>query len=196
MLSLSQAVIVEGKYDKIKLSNIIDALIITTDGFRIFKDEDTKQLIKSLAENQGIIVLTDSDSAGFIIRNYINNITKGGKVINVCLPEILGKEKRKTAFSSDGLLGVEGTDDEIILAALKKAGVEQNKTNKEPVTKSMLYFDGFIGTDNCCEKRKKLLELLKIPKSVSSNMLPQIITQVAGIEEYKKAVNILNNKLN
>ena len=194
MLTLSQAVIVEGKYDKIKLSNIIDALIITTDGFKIFKDEQTKALIKTLAQKQGIIVLTDSDSAGFIIRNHINNIVKEGKVINVCLPEILGKEKRKTQYSAQRLLGVEGTQDEIILSALKKAGIEQSQP-QHSVTKAMLYADGFIGRENCTEKREKLLKMLSIPKSVSSNMLPKIITQVAGIDGYNKAVNALNNNL-
>ena len=121
MLHLKQAVIVEGKYDKIKLSSMIDSLIITTDGFSIFKNKEKISLIKELAEKDGIIILTDSDSAGFKIRNYIKGCTSKGKIINIYIPEIFGKEKRKAESSKEGKLGVEGISVKILTEAFEKA---------------------------------------------------------------------------
>ncbi len=121
MLKLEQAIITEGRYDKIRLANIVDALIITTEGFRIFSDPEKREFIRRLADTVGIIVLTDSDAAGFRIRSYIQNIAPDGKIINAYIPDICGKERRKTQSSAEGKLGVEGVADEIILDALKKA---------------------------------------------------------------------------
>ena len=115
MIKIKEAVIVEGKYDKIKLSGILDAVIIETDGFGIFKDKEKQKLIRFLAENKGIIIMTDSDSAGFKIRSFIQNITKSENIKNVFMPDIYGKEKRKTEASKEGKLGVEGIKKEIIL---------------------------------------------------------------------------------
>ena len=118
MIKLKQTIIVEGKYDKIRLANIIDATIITTEGFRIFKDKEKRELIRILWDKNGLIVMTDSDKAGQLIRNHIKNIVPKAEVINVYLPQIKGKEKRKTSPSAEGVLGVEGTDDGIIISAL------------------------------------------------------------------------------
>lgn len=203
MIKLKQAVIVEGKYDKIKLSSIIDSLIITTDGFGVFKNSEKSALIKELAEKQGVIILTDSDSAGFKIRNYIKNITGNGKIINVYIPDIFGKEKRKTAASKEGKLGVEGVPNDIIIAALEKAGVtaakneDNNKdTNKNAITRIMLYEDGFIGKDGSSERRKKLLKALSLPEMLSTNGLLEVLNTMFSLEEYESAANKINTEKN
>lgn len=120
MIQIKQAVIVEGKYDKIKVSNILDTLIIETDGFGIFKDKNKQKLIRRLAETRGILILTDSDSAGFTIRSFLNGIVPKEQLINVYIPDIFGKEKRKSEPSKEGKLGVEGVKSDVIIDALKK----------------------------------------------------------------------------
>lgn len=199
MIKLRQAVIVEGKYDKIKLSSIIDGLIITTEGYGIFKNREKTALIKELAEKQGVIILTDSDSAGFKIRNYIKNITQKGKIINIYIPDIFGKEKRKQFPSKEGKLGVEGMPKDILNAAFKKAGViaEESASDvqpKESVTRIMLYDDGFIGKDGSEEKRKKLLKKLSLPEMLSTNALLEVLNTMFGADEYRLAVNEVNHQ--
>ena len=130
MLKLSRAVIVEGKYDKIRLENIVDAVIIPTNGFRIFKDEEKRRLIKKIAEKKGIIVLTDSDKAGSVIRSHIKSIASSADIISVYLPQISGKERRKTKPSAEGLVGVEGTPDEIIIKALERFSVNEERSER------------------------------------------------------------------
>ena len=191
MIHLKQAVIVEGKYDKIKLSSIIDALIITTDGFSVFKNKEKIALIKELAEKNGVIVLTDSDSAGFKIRNYIKGCTQKGKIINIYIPDIFGKEKRKTAPSKEGKLGVEGIPMQILVEAFEKAGVtasECEKEQKEAITRIRLFDDGFIGQPNSDEKRKKLLKTLSLPSMLSTNAMLEVLNSMFTVEEYEKAV--------
>lgn len=202
MVKLKQAVIVEGKYDKIKLSSIIDSLIITTDGFGVFKNNEKSALIKELAEKQGVIILTDSDSAGFKIRNYIKNITQKGKIINVYIPDIFGKEKRKAAASKEGKLGVEGIPNKIIIAAFEKAGViaqdtnNNTQTNKNTISRIILYEDGFMGKDGSSERRKKLLKALSLPEMLSTNGLLEVLNTMFSLEEYKSAVNKVNTEDN
>ena len=123
MIKITQPIIVEGKYDKITLCNVVDTLIIATNGFSIFKDKEKCELIRTLAKRDGVIVMTDSDSAGNLIRSHIKNIVNGGKIINVYLPMIKGKEKRKTSYSKEGLLGVEGM-------SLRKVAFYAEKPNK------------------------------------------------------------------
>lgn len=191
MIKVKQAVIVEGKYDKIKLSSIIDGLIITTDGFSVFKNKDKIELIKKLAEKDGVIILTDSDSAGFKIRSYIKSCTQNGRVINIYIPDIFGKEKRKTALSKEGKLGVEGIPSDIIIEAFKKAGVSADdisRGSKEEITRIMLFEDGFIGTEGSENKRKKLLKYLSLPQMLSTNGLLEILNTMFTIDEYRKAV--------
>ena len=166
MIKIKQAIIVEGKYDKIRLSTVVDAVIIPTNGFSIYKDEEKIQLIRSLAEKNGIIILTDSDSAGFQIRSHIRNIVKKGEVINVYIPDIFGKERRKREPSKQGKLGVEGMDREILLAAFAKAGVTAENTpeKSEPITKADLMDYGLIGGENSALMRADSLlqEFFKI----------------------------------
>ena len=196
MIKLKQAVIVEGKYDKIKLSSFIDALIIETGGFRIFKDKEKRALLNILAEKNGLVIITDSDSAGFLIRNHIKNIVKSKNIINVYIPEILGKEKRKKAFSKEGLLGVEGIEEDIIIKSLKKYGVLGEKTSsiKELVTKADLFTDGLSGNENSSEKRKIIYENLSVPKYISTNSFLDIINSIMTKEEYKKMIKDLTNQ--
>ncbi len=190
MIKIKEAVIVEGKYDKIKLSSIIDAPIITTDGFGIFKDKEKQKIIKSLAEKRGILILTDSDSAGLMIRSFLGGSIKKEYIKHAYIPELLGKEKRKNQSSAEGLLGVEGVSDEIIIQSLERAGVltENNEKKKEEITRLDLYEDGFLGTDNCVEKRRVLLSKASLPSKLSTNALVQMLNIFMTKEEYKNLV--------
>lgn len=192
MLHVEQAVIVEGKYDKIKLSSLLDAVIIETDGFGIFKDKEKQRLIRRIASQRGIIVLTDSDSAGFVIRSFLSGITDPENITNVYIPDIFGKEKRKAAPSKEGKLGVEGVNSEVILEAFRKAGVScvQNDacTERREVTKTDLFEDGLNGTPNSAERRKKLLRVLDLPANMGTNAMLKIINSFMTYDEYKNAV--------
>lgn len=171
-IKISQAVIVEGKYDKIKLSNILDAFIIETNGFSIFKDKQRLAFIKKLANERGIIVLTDSDHAGFMIRNYISSGIPKDKIINVYIPDVFGKEKRKAEPSKEGKLGVEGMTKEVLLEAFDKAGVTSTKIKSEnPITNYDLYELGLSGIANAKQNKKKLLAKLDLPEFLSTNSL-------------------------
>ena len=199
MLSISQAIIVEGKYDKIKLSSIVDSLIIEVGGFGIFKDKEKCELIKSLAEKSGIIVLTDSDSAGAMIRNYINDIVKNGQIYNAFLPEIKGREKRKTKDSAEGFLGVEGVDKNTIIEALNKCGISYTDTepNKSSITADDLYRLGLSGGENSTLLRNALLRHYKLPTKISKNNIIKILSQYTTVEDLEKTVaNIKEDLLN
>lgn len=192
MIKVKQAIIVEGKYDKIKLSSIIDGLIITTEGFNLFKNKEKLELIRKLSQNQGVIILTDSDSAGFKIRSYIKGCTQGGKITNIYIPDIFGKEKRKAAPSKEGKLGVEGIPAKILAEAFEKAGVtaeetENNKKKCEEITRIMLYDDGFIGRDGSEEKRKRLLKKLSLPEMLSASALLEVLNSMYTAKEYREA---------
>lgn len=177
MIKIKQAVIVEGKYDKIRLSNIIDAVIIPTNGFSIYRDKETAELIKSLARTVGIIILTDSDSAGFQIRSRIKNIARGGEIINVYIPDIAGKERRKLEPSKEGLLGVEGVDDKLLIEAFRKAGVlaEEQPPKLDPITKADLLDLGLVGGEGSAVRRAELQRRLGLPARLSANMLIEIL---------------------
>ena len=185
MIHLNSAVIVEGKYDKIRLENIIDALIITTNGFEVFHNEEKRQLIKLLANERGIIIITDSDSAGRLIRNHLQSFITSDKIKNVYLPQIKGKEKRKAHSSAEGFLGVEGTDDEIIRDALNKFGITAEETNqkRKSVTKTDLYMWGLSGTDNSEQKRKGVLKFLNFPE-MSANAFLDLINALYGYDKF------------
>lgn len=189
-IKIKQAVIVEGKYDKIKLSKIIDGLIITTDGFRLFKDKEKCALIRTLAETVGLLIITDSDVAGFKIRNYIKSITRDHNITNLYIPQIAGKEKRKSAPSKEGTLGVEGLDAQLLEQLLHKQCVDcvVSGESEKQVTKLDLYTDGFCGKDNSAAKRKLLLSELGLPPYLSSNSLVQMINVLVSYSEYQAVV--------
>lgn len=192
MLKIRQAIIVEGRYDKIKLSSLVDALIIETDGFGIFKDNEKKALIKRLAEERGILILTDSDSAGFKIRNYLGGSLPGDKVFHAYIPDIFGKEKRKTEYSKEGKLGVEGVPSQVIINALERAGIEfeleGDKTETRQITNIDLYEYGLSGTDDCKERKERLLSFLSLPTRLSTKSLVKVLNTFMTYDDFLKTV--------
>ena len=195
MIKLSMPIIVEGKYDIIKLSNLIDGLIIKTDGFGVFKDKEKQKLIKRLAGEKGIIVLTDSDSAGFMIRNFITSVVGKDKLINVYIPDVYGKEKRKTEAGKEGKLGVEGMSEEILKEAFRKAGVfteESDNEERRLITNIDLYEWGFSGRNDSKAKRKELLKKLCLPERMSTSSLVKILNAFVTYEEFVEKAKEIN----
>ncbi len=190
-IKLKQAIIVEGKYDKMRLSSLVDTVIVPVGGFSVFKDAETACLIRSLAEKNGIVILTDSDTSGFRIRTRIRQITQGCEVINVYIPDIRGKEKRKAEPSKEGLLGVEAMPSDILLDAFRKAGVfaEENTAEKTPVTKADLLELGLIGGESSSQKRKALQRSLGLPEKLSANLFLEIINSMYSAEEFFKIMS-------
>lgn len=190
LIKITQPIIVEGKYDKITLSNVVDTLIIATNGFSIFKDKEKCALIRTLAHRDGVIVMTDSDSAGNIIRSHIKNIVDGGKIINVYVPLIKGKEKRKDTYSKEGFLGVEGMSKEIIAEALEKSGVLYSETRKgtPKITKTDMYLLGLSGDECSKQKREELLMFLNLPHNLTANAMLDVLNTLFTKEEFIQEV--------
>lgn len=190
MIKLNIPIIVEGKYDKITLENIIDAPIFKTDGFGIFKNAEKRGLIRQLAEKNSIIVMTDSDSAGNLIRSHLKGIVGEEKIINVYIPQIEGKEKRKSVSSKEGYLGVEGMTEETVLTALEKSGVfaKTGINTKEKITKQQLFALGLSGNQNAKQKREEAAEKLGLPKGLSSNAFLDALNALYTYKELFKAV--------
>lgn len=188
-IHINQPIIVEGKYDKIKLESLIDGLIITTDGFRIYKDKEKLALIRAFAANGGVIVLTDSDGAGFQIRNHLKSCIGNGKITNIYIPDIFGKEKRKEKPSKEGKLGVEGIDVQVLRNAFLEAGVLSDSEVREPwLTKADLLDDGLTGGENSAELRKKLAAELSLPERISVNALLEVLNRLYDRERYENAM--------
>lgn len=187
MIKTDKAIIVEGKYDIIKLSNIVDGLIIKTDGFGIFKDKEKQKLLRRLAEEKGIIVLTDSDSAGFLIRKFLKSSIPEDRITHVYIPDVYGKEKRKTQAGKEGKLGVEGISEEALIEAFTKAGVMCNRTADEErrlITNIDLYEAGLMGKENSKEKRIKLMKALALPERLSTSSLLKILNTFVTYDEF------------
>ena len=188
-LKLSQAVIVEGRYDKSKVSEIVDAFIIETNGFGIFKDKKKLSFIKKLAMERGVIILTDSDHAGFMIRNYLSSGIPKENVINAYIPDVYGKESRKDKPSKEGKLGVEGMSREVLLNAFKRAGVSvSDSVNENPVTNYDLFSLGLSGTAGARQKKKALLRALELPEFLSTNSLLTFINSSMSREEFLEII--------
>ena len=193
MLHLEGALVVEGKYDKIHLTNLVDCPIIVTNGFRVFKDAETKTLIRWYALHGGITILTDSDSAGFKIRGYIKGMVPNGIVRNVYIPDIFGKERRKLAPSAEGKLGVEGVELGILKDAFEKAGIiGKKKVSSKKIERIDLFEDGFFGGDNSSEKRAVLLRKLELPEKLSTTGLLEVLNTALTFEEYKSLISEIN----
>ncbi len=190
MIKLKQTVIVEGKYDKIRLESLLDANIICTDGFAIFKDREKQNLIRRLAEKTGILILTDSDSAGFKIRSFLGGSLPKEQVMHAYIPDVLGKERRKAEPSKEGKIGVEGMQTKALVAALEKAGVFCEETPKKGkrVETIDLFEDGISGGENSRAKRAELCKRLDLPERLSTNSLLQMINTFLTYEEYKNKV--------
>ncbi len=193
MLEISRPIIVEGKYDKIKLSRIVKANIITTDGFGIFSKTEKNALLRRLAEARGVIVLTDSDGAGLVIRNHLRNLLPKDKVIHIYTPQIKGKEKRKDAPSKEGFLGVEGMEPDWLTKALEPFA-DGAVPNRMELTKADLYEYGLSGRDDSAIRRKLLAEHLKFPTNLSANALLEAIRMLITEEEFHEALSLVNNR--
>lgn len=184
MIRIKETVVVEGKYDKIRLSQLIDANIICTDGFMIFKNEEMIRLLSRLADETGVIILTDSDSAGFKIRNYIKSCLMEKNVKHAFIPSLEGKEKRKEKPGKEGLLGVEGMRDEALIKALELAGYEAGESQGEKITKTDFFRLGLSGGKDSREKRKNLAIKLNLPHRISANMLLDVVNILYDREKF------------
>ncbi len=188
MLNIKEAIVVEGVYDEIKVKQLVDATVITTNGFRIYNDKKKIEMIRRYAETTGIIIFTDSDRAGFRIRNYVKNLVGNKNVRHAYIPDIKGKEKRKSAPSKEGFLGVEGVSDDDIVEALKNAGFTQRQESHDErlITKADLFADGLSGNSGSSERRGALLKKLQLPEKISTNMMLDVLNDLYGYDEYKK----------
>lgn len=186
MVKIREAIVVEGRYDKNTLSQVVDAPIFETNGFGIRKDKARMDLLRRVAEQRGLIVFTDSDGAGFVIRNFLKGAIPAKYLKHAYIPDISGKERRKSAPGKEGKLGVEGMTPEILLACLKRAGATilgEDIPTEQPITKQDLFDLGLSGGANASEKRKKLMKKLALPEHLSPNGLVQALSLLYTREE-------------
>lgn len=199
MYSVKEAIIVEGIYDKIKLSGFIDGLIFVTGGFSVFNNKNMQKSIKTLAEKTGIVILTDSDSAGLKIRNFVKQLVPAECVKHAYIPEVCGKERRKTQAGKEGLLGVEGIDEKTVLDALIKSGCvisgeSGGKRAPGNVTKADFYNLGLSGKDDSADLRRLILSEMGLPSKLSSNMLLDAVNKLMDKEELAEMVKYIKSK--
>lgn len=193
MIKVDMPIIVEGKYDKIKLKSIIDGVILTTDGYGIYKNREKMALIRKYAEKSGIIILTDSDGAGFQIRNHLKSVLPNVRIVNIYIPDILGKERRKAAPSKEGKLGVEGIDKDILIKAFTEAGVissDSRTEKKEPwLTKAEYMALGLSGGENSSLLRAGLAKKLNLPERITGKALFEALNELYIKEEIIPIIN-------
>ena len=183
MIKVGPVILVEGKYDKIKLSQIFDATILTTDGFGIFKQKDKLALLRRLAETRGLLIFTDPDGAGFVIRNYLKGAVPKEKLFHAYIPDLYGKEKRKAKGSKEGKLGVEGVPDDVIIRAVEASGALQGSVPaKSGITKADLYELGLSGSAGSTQRRLRLLKELQLPQQLSSNAFLDVLNCIIDLE--------------
>lgn len=195
MLCIKECIIVEGVYDKIKLSRLVDTTIFVTHGFSIFNNKEEMDTIKKFAKKCGIIIFTDSDAAGFKIRNFIKQSIPKENVKHAYIPEIPGKERRKVKAGKEGILGVEGVSDAMILEALKNAEYTEQTTEKQKITKTDFFNLKLTGHSESSTKRKILCEHLHLPTKISTNMLIDSINSLMTHSEFFELIkNIENSK--
>ncbi len=191
MVKIKEAILVEGRYDKNTLSQIVDASILETSGFGIFKDKQQMVLLRRVAKSRGLIVFTDSDGAGFVIRNHIKSAIPGAYLKHAYIPDIPGKERRKSAPGKEGKLGVEGMSREIILEALLRSGATiegEAVTASNQISKQDLMALGLSGGANAAAQRKKLLRKLDLPEHMSSNAMLQALNLLYSLEELTQVI--------
>ena len=196
MVKIKEAILVEGRYDKNTLSQIVDAPILETAGFGIFKDKKQMALLRQVAERRGLIVFTDSDGAGFVIRNHVKSAIPGKFLKHAYIPDIMGKEKRKAAPGKEGKLGVEGMSREIILEALRRAGATiegENSAMTHQITKQDLMELGLSGGPDASAKRLTLLKKLNLPEHMSPNAMLQALNLLYNTEELTNIVKDMEN---
>ena len=186
MVTIKEAIVVEGRYDKNTLSQILDATILETSGFGIFKDKQQMALLRRVAEKRGLIVFTDSDGAGFVIRNHIKSAIPGKYLKHAYIPDIMGKERRKAKAGKEGKLGVEGMKPEVILDALRKSGATiegESAPEKRAITKQDLMELGLSGGPDAGAKRLALLKKTNLPEHMSANAMLQALNLLYTLEE-------------
>lgn len=197
MLKIREAIVVEGRYDKNTLSQLVDAPILETSGFGIFKNKEQMALLRKVAQTRGLIVLTDSDGAGLVIRNHLKSAIPGQYLKHAFIPDIPGKEKRKRTAGKEGLLGVEGMSREVIENALKAAGATvEGEQAAEPhaITKQDMMELGLSGGAGSSEKRAILQSKLGLPKNLSANALLQALNLLYTLDELSNLVKALENE--
>lgn len=191
MIKISQAIVVEGRYDKNTLSQIVDATIFETSGFHIMKDKATQALLRRVAKERGLIVFTDSDGGGFVIRNFLKQIIPPQYLYHAYIPDIYGKEKRKSAPGKEGKLGLEGMSKDVILTALENCGAKFQADEKEKITKQHLFAFGLSGRANSSLLRKQLLKKLELPEHMSANAMLQALDVLYSPEELERILKQL-----
>ena len=192
MVKIKEAILVEGRYDKNTLSQIVDAPILETSGFGIFKDKKQMSLLRTVAQKRGLIVFTDSDGAGFVIRNHVKSAIPGKFLKHAYIPDIMGKEKRKAAPGKEGKLGVEGMSREIILEALRRAGATiegESSISSHQITKQDLMELGLSGGADASAKRLALLKKLNLPEHMSPNAMLQALNLLMDLDGLKSILN-------
>ena len=186
MVKIKEAIVVEGRYDKNTLSQILDAPILETSGFGIFKDKQQMALLRRIAQTRGLIVFTDSDGAGFVIRNHIKSAIPGKYLKHAYIPDIYGKERRKAAPGKEGKMGVEGMTREVILESLRRAGATiegEAVSGAQQITKQDLMELGLSGGPDASSNRLKLLKKLNLPERMSPNAMLQALNLLYNLEE-------------
>ena len=194
MIKIKEAIIVEGRYDKNTLSQIVDAPILETSGFGIFKDKKQLSLLRRVAQKRGLIVFTDSDGAGFVIRNHLKSVIPAQYLKHAYTPDIYGKERRKSAPGKEGKLGVEGMSPEVIIEALRRAGATiegESSVGCHEITKQDMMALGFSGGENSAAKRSALIKKLSLPEHMSANALLQALNLLMRLDELEKIVETL-----
>lgn len=194
MIRIREAILVEGRYDVNTVRQIVDTVVLETGGFRIFSDEDQLRLIRRIAAVRGLIILTDSDGAGFVIRNYLKSALPKEQIKQAYIPDIAGKESRKRRSSKEGKLGVEGMRPEILKKTLLEAGATlldqepPEKQNKSLITKADLFAYGLSGGQGSAKKRQALLKALELPEHMSANALLEYINAVSDKENLEEVL--------
>lgn len=188
MHRIKEVIVVEGRYDKNTLSQVVDAVILETSGFGIFNDREKRSLLRTMAEKRGLIVLTDSDGAGFMIRNHIRGLVDPQLVKHAYIPDVYGKERRKATPSREGKLGVEGMRPEILLEALRRAGATFDDQPAEElsqrITKADLYAAGLSGREGSAQRRRELLKRLNLPERMSSDAMLDVLNALMSREAF------------
>ena len=194
MVKIREAIVVEGRYDKNTLSQIIDAPILETSGFGVFKDKKMVKLLRQIAEKRGLIIFTDSDGAGFVIRNYLKSAIDPALIKHAYIPDIYGKERRKAAPGREGKLGVEGMTPEVILEALRRAGATVDgeiAPSLDKITKQDMVELGLSGGSGSAAKRLALIKRLELPEHLSANALLQTLNLLYDLKALTEIVNTL-----
>ena len=195
MRKIKEVIVVEGRYDKNTLSQIVDATVVTVGGFSVFNDKEKLAFLRRLANERGLIVLTDSDGAGFVIRNHLKGALPKDKVKQAYIPDVMGKERRKRHAGKEGKLGVEGMKPDVLLEALRKAGATfldeeaDAPVQKEPLTKADLFELGLTGGTGSAEKRQALMKKLELPSKLTANGLLEALNLLYDRETLERIMN-------